>query len=232
MASSLDAAERQTRSLSTPRPRSPAYTSSRGRVNYSWPARTRRGRATSTTRRRTSSAATPGPVRTWRTSPADRPRGLEDRHRSLPVRLGRPREQRARLRRERIIMADSTTFLDTAIGGNALAGHVHERHGRGHAREPADGGRRQASVTLSASDRRVDRPRAVDALSSFSSRGPRRGAPAEARHRGPGPDDLVAGPADGLPRPQPQRHVDGGAAHGRGDGAAEETCTRPGASRN
>ena len=70
--------------------------------------------------------------------------------------------------------------------------------------------------------RRVERQRAHRlALVVLVARPARPRHRPQAGHHGPGPDDLVAGPADGLPRPEPERDVDGVAAHGRRDGAPE-----------
>ena len=117
---------------------------------------------------------------------------LEDRHRSVPVRLGRPGEQRHRGGCGR----DHHGRLDHVPrhgdrGQRDHAGHVHERERRQHAQEPADRGRRHRQRqrhALGHPDRRVGRPgTGRRALVSFSSRGPR------ARDTGLKPDITAPG---------------------------------------
>ena len=144
----------------------------------------------------------------WRTSPAGSSSST-GRSATIRSRAARPSAPTTRptAGATGIIMADSTTFLDTAIGGNAttpgmytnvIVGNTLKSQLTAGVVNPA------LNVTLSGIVRSASR--STTRGSTRSRRSPRaarraREHRAEAGHRRSGPDDLVAGPADGLPRP-------------------------------
>ena len=104
-----------------------------------------------------------------------------------------------------IIMADSTTFLDTAIGGNAVVPGMYTNVNVGNTLKSQLTAGVVSGITAKLSSlvvgESVDNAR-VDALSSFSSRGPRVGdVGLKPDITAPGHTIWSAGPADGLPRP-------------------------------
>ena len=102
---------------------------------------------------------------------------------AVPVRLGARGANAAAAGAIGIIMADSTTFLDTAITGSATVPAMYTNVNVGQrAEEPAAAGRRQPGGQRHAVDARIRRRRAsrgrTDELSGFSlARAARRATP-------------------------------------------------------